>query len=337
MTFATYAKPDTVPFSGPATISADPGSETDTGDDFEPAIGKLVVHFVDVGQGDSTFIECPNGNVIVVDAGSVKGKAAKLPRATQLLGKLTGSIKKVHALVVTHPDQDHYNMLPDVLAGHTVENLFIVGDWQEYKIQAAQQWLQALEPSGTTMHHLDIDVNGNAIEDYFETAQNETIDCGSASVYILAAAAATGKQPNAGSIVLGITHGDFDVLLTGDALESTENFMIDKHGKWLESEVLKVGHHGADTSTSALWVDTVKPSVAVVSASDHGSFYHPREVVITRLLASPHLETTDAHSLTSGNGSAFTTDSTYTKAIFNTHDAGTITITSTGDSYSIDL
>jgi beta-lactamase superfamily II metal-dependent hydrolase len=293
---------------------------------------ELAVHFMNVGQGDGTLIVCPNGNRILVDAGSAGGGDAQAVRS-YFLANLDAVNPSLNTLVITHPDTDHYNFLDDLLSGVTVGNIFRVGVESDYSTWF-WTWLGNFRADhGTVLDH-----------DYFdpEGTPNPNIDCGSADIYVLAASIqASDSRKNALSIVLLVSFEFFDVILTGDATFDTEAAILARYSDgWLDSEVLKIGHHGSETtSTGDLWLQTIQPQTAVASAGFTNSHQHPRRSVIRRvddytIDVVPHRFRYGWRTL--GVRRYWTTNQ-YREAIFHTGTNGNILIQSDGNSYSIAL
>ena len=91
-------------------------------------------------------------------------------------------------------------------------------------------------------------------------------------------------ESNNSSIVARLTYGEIDFLLTGDAGVGIEEYLVATYGTALESEVLKLGHHGSDTSTSPVFLQTVSPLYAVVSAGAGNRYGHPHQAVVERVV-----------------------------------------------------
>ncbi len=295
----------------------------------------LEIHFIDVGQGDCTLISCPNGNRILVDCGYIK--SCKDDDARDYVhSQLVWPNPKIDTVVITHPDKDHYSLLPSVLEGVSVGKLMMVGKPKEYTRCDVEPWLKKLKKRTTRL-----------TEDYYDDIgdPNLDIDCGEAEVYVLAADVKGKKSPkNTRSIVLMVSYGDFDAILTGDATTVTENVIMDRYGDWLDSELLKVGHHGSSwTSTSKTWADTVQVEVAVVSAgvdASRGNTYgHPKSDVIKRLRRHTVREEPHAFRYWTGKKGEYVPHAFdhYTEAIFSTATNGTIVVKSDGETYEIEF
>lgn len=290
--------------------------------------GVLELHFIDVGQGDATLIVCPNGSTILVDAGSLGGGDEEAVR-DYIWERLNPDSPSLDVLVVTHADTDHYNLIPYVLDGVAVKRVLHVG-----------------EPS----HYATKDVfGGHDIDDWFRSVASKTkriglptadeigepsphFACGSAKIFILAADVKQSGSwwKNTRSIVLKVSYGLFDAILTGDATTVTEKFILDRHTEtFLRAEVLKLGHHGSSTtSTSPAWADAVQPEVSIASAAFKNSHGHPRRDIVNRVAA--YTLPWDAHDLVSSTGPRgnyrwhWVED--YDRAVFNTASSGTVVV-----------
>jgi len=290
----------------------------------------LSLHFIDVGQGDSTLITCPNGKNILVDAGTTSGGSAEDMR--EYIGHaLTGRDFRIHSLVITHPDGDHYNLLESVLDDIPVDKVFWSGVKYDFAKRSFKDWFFGEN------NHPDIFKNKrtNLGADYFDRQgePNPDIDCGEADIYVLAAGIeASSSRKNALSIVLMVDYGDFEAILTGDATKATEKAILGRYDtSWLDVEVLKIGHHGSlSTSTGKTWADTLSPEYSIVSAGNNSSHGHPRLEIINRV--EPHaLGAAVPHRVNAATGKrgAYNWSNpkiNYTKHIYSTVNSGTVQV-----------
>jgi len=288
--------------------------------------GELEIHFIDVGQGDSTLVVCPNGRNLLIDAGSHSGAEADVIR-DYIFGEIGPDQPRIDALIVTHADSDHYNLIPSVLAQVYVRKAFHVGRASHYGDETVWNWLRRL---GERLEFVS--------ESYYDRSgrPNPDIDCGAAEVYFLAANVRHSKSwKNARSIVLMVRFGEFEVILTGDATHATENRIMERYdAAWLDADVLKIGHHGSlATSTSTSWADTVRPEIAVASAGWRSRYGHPRREVLERL--EGHTIAWDPHRITSATGRqndyTWHDDDNYREGIFLTATNGSVVVTTRGD------
>lgn len=214
-----------------------------------PTPDKMEVHFIDVGQGDSTLIKCGN-QAMLIDAGDdTKGTAIQHYLQKQ-------GVKKLDYLILTHPDADHIGGAPVIITKFQIDKVFISNyekDNRTYQklIQALDyKWLKYSTPKAGTKYSL-----------------------GTASITILGP---TKKydNPNDSSIALMIQNGINKFLFTGDAQEAAEQELIENN-RDVKADVYQVGHHGSKTSTSEEFFKAVSPKYAVISCAEGNSYGHP--------------------------------------------------------------
>ena len=299
---------------------------------------QLEIHFIDIGQGDSTLVVCPNKKTILVDTGSLPPVRIDTVR-DYLLRKLDRHERKIDTLVITHPDRDSYNLLPEILHQIPITRLLMVGERLDYSSRF-QKWLRVnSDPDNSQALIKNITVlDSNA----FTPSQSSStlIDCGDAKVYILAAGIqAKASRRNAMSIVLMIRHGNIEAILTGDATKDTEKLIMERYSPdWLDADILKVSPHGSvRTSLNSTWSEVVKPEIAIVSVSPFHTYSHPRKEVIERL--EPFTKEWDGHVMKyfakNEDGYKLETVPQYDEAIFSMAASGNIAILSNGQSYDV--
>jgi len=300
----------------------------------DQAVGRhdLTIHFIDVGHGDATFVNCPNGNLILVDAGSSSGfPGGKLRYYLLKQGKMAG--KALEALIITQPDRNNYNLISRALDKVPVKRIYLAGKEDDYNDLKFSSWLKGIDQS----RRIFLD------SDYFnaENAPNPEIACGEANIHILAAAAASDDSArNSLSIVLMIRYGDFAVILPGDAPTATADDILGRYAKeWLEADVLKIGNRGnLATSPSEQWLKTIKPKVAIVSAGAKNRDGLPRKEMLERL--EPYtLNNQAAHKMESArwdsakNEYLWHSSQQYSEAIYATATNGTVVVKSDGSDF----
>lgn len=299
-----------------------------------PGPGELSIHFIDVGQGDSTLVLCPNGNTMLIDGGSLSGHTPQQLRG-YLVPRLAPSGGDIDYLIVSHPDRDHYNLLPTTLDDIRVGFAYYVGESGDYNLAEAFNWITG-EP----------DESVRLTATYFDAqaTPNPTIDCGAADVWILAAATPATLYPrhrsNAQSIVVMIKMGDFETVITGDATFDTENAIMGRYpAAWLDVDVLRVGHHGSRaTSTQQRWVDTLKPERAIFSAAHRNGYGHPHRDVVRRLAA--RTGAVQAHRFRDWTGSDPNFEdhdhAAYLEGMYATAMSGTIVVRTDGSGFTLE-
>lgn len=225
--------------------------------------GKLLVAFLDVGQGDAIFIQAPNGNQVLVDGG--KGGAV-----LSELGKLMPfSDRTIDTVIATHPDLDHIGGLPEVFARYEVGMFLEPGvadegaDYQALIRSAQEEGLVPVRARRGMTLALD---EGVYLEILFPDRD------------------VAGVEANLGSIVARLVYGDTSVLLTGDSPIAIEEYLAAGYGERLKSDILKLGHHGSKTSSSEVYLGYVDPAYGIVSAGCDNSYGHPHKEVVDRLV-----------------------------------------------------
>jgi competence protein ComEC len=219
----------------------------------EQQSGGLKVHFIDVGQGDATLIEM-DGHAMLIDAGNWK--------STDVIDYLEKQgIEKIDIAVGTHPDSDHIGQLADV-----VDNFEVGEVWMSGNESTSDTFIEALEA---------IDSTGT---DYYEPRSGDLFDLGGLEIEVLYPEEITGKA-NEESISLRLTYGNVRFVFTGDSGIKEEQNMIDS-GMELDAEILHLGHHGSNTSTSQGFLKAVSPELAVYSAGVDNSYGHPHAEVL---------------------------------------------------------
>lgn len=224
--------------------------------------GLVEVHFLDVGQGDATFIQSPSGTQVLIDGGADSGVLREIAK---ILGFFDRTIDVV---VATHPDQDHIGGLVDVLYRYEVAHIVVTENVSATPV--AEAFYTAVEKEGATLH---VARSGQIYDLGYGSAGSTTLSI------LFPDRDVSGLESNASSIVAKLSYGDFDVLLTGDSPKSIETYLVARDGGALESEVLKAGHHGSDTSSSELFLKTVDPLIGVFSAGRDNRYGHPHKTV----------------------------------------------------------
>ena len=297
------------------------------------ASGELALHFIDVGQGDATLAICPNGSTILIDAGSTSGRSPDEVRQ-YIVSQIEPHGMEIDTLIVSHPDADHYNLLQEVLDEIPIGRAFFVGKREDYSDEEVFDWLQQKPNAKTALQATFFDSQGNP---------NSSIDCGTAKVWILAAAVEhPDSRKNAMSIVVMFRHGDFEAVVTGDATRATEDVVMSRYPPaWLDVDVLRVGHHGSlATSTSQRWANVLTAKTAIVSAGYENSYGHPRKEVVDRLIG--HTDSVPAHGFRQarlnssdiGPKYEFMETPNFTEGVYSTATSRTIVVRTMGAGYT---
>ena len=211
----------------------------------------LEITFFDIGQGDSSFIEIPNGYRILVDGGPNSKVLEKLSKQMPFWDRT------IDLIILTHPEHDHLSGLLGVLERYKVENILwtgVINNTSEF-----QEWSELIKKEEANI---------------YIAQKDQIIKAGNAYAKILYPFEnLEGTEPksiNDTSIVFSLFYNDNSFLFTGDVSKSVELKL-----EAVDSDVLKVGHHGSKTSTSRSFVEMVSPEVAVISVGKENSYGHP--------------------------------------------------------------
>ena len=216
---------------------------------------ELKIHFLDVGQGDSCFIELPNGETMLIDAAEQEYSDTI---STYIMEQGYDTLDYV---VASHPHSDHIGGMADVISSFNVKNFYMT----EFitTSTAYERMLDEVEKSGAAVHN----------------TMAGTIILDAPDILVEAVAPKELKDDcNNNSIVVKLTYGDNKFLFTGDAEKQEESDIWTN----VKCDVLKVGHHGSSTSSSANFLKKVDPTYAVISWVGN-KYGHPTESTLDRL------------------------------------------------------
>ena len=227
--------------------------------------GLLHVHFLDVGQGDSTLVVTPSGRQMLIDGGPDGDVTSQ-----RLAGLLPGGDRSLDVVLMTHLDADHSLGLLGVLDRFAVGAVLTGAHPMDSAIRP--QWEQALERNGVTPVEVSAG-HGIVLED------------GVALEVLNPVPGRLFGDTNNDSVAVRLVYGSTSVLLAADMEEDAELRLVNA-GPIISSTVLKAGHHGSATSTTQQFLDAVGPAAAVVSAGLDNQYGHPAPDVLERLEAS---------------------------------------------------
>lgn len=217
----------------------------------------LTVHFIDVGQADCALIEC-DSSFMLIDGGNVDDGSLVVSYLDQM------GVEKLDAVVCTHVHEDHVGGLAAVLSVFPTDRVYspttTYASWcfDDFMYYVNQQDLTVTPPVPGDSFYLGeaLVTTLGPVKDYAET--NDT------------------------SIVMKVEYGATSFLFTGDMERQAENDMLDA-GMDVKADVLKVGHHGSNTSTGYRFLNEVDPDYAVISCGVDNSYGHPHREPMSRL------------------------------------------------------
>ena len=218
----------------------------------------LVVYFLDVGQADAAILQCGD-EVMMIDGGESSDSSLIYSYLTKTLG-----ITHIDYMIATHPHSDHIGGLSGALNACSVGVVY--SPVRSYDSKQFSSLVKYTQKQG---------------RDLTVPKVGDSFSFGDAQVQFLSPMKEY-SNINDSSIVVRIIHGINTFLFAGDAEWEAEHDMVDS-GYDLSATVLKVGHHGSDTSSSYVFLREVMPKYAVISCGEGNSYGHPTEAVLSRL------------------------------------------------------
>lgn len=219
----------------------------------------LTVSFLNIGQGDAIFIQTPSGKDILVDSGKNKEVLKELGQTMSFFDRY------IDVVVLTHPDQDHVGGFPEVF------DRYEIGTVIESGVLCDKSICKALDERIKNEKSHSIRAVRGTVFDFGDGVYLSILfpDRDVAEV-----------ETNTASIVARLTYGNNSLLLTGDSPLAIEDFLVVKDGTNLDSDILKVGHHGSRTSSGEEFIRAVSPAISIISAGKGNSYGHPHKEVI---------------------------------------------------------
>ena len=281
--------------------------------------GELQVHFIDVGQGDCILILFPDGKDMLIDCANYNNSSSY---RTETLDYINSYVTdgQLDYIMLTHCDSDHVYFMDEVLEEFQVDNVFMPNVLASHdKVAAANLpqeqlarftdkdkvdtacyavfFIAALtEPDCTVTLNIDPDESTNAIvitDDGLQDPANPDTDatyrltfyCPTQEYYDNSNLGDAEKK-NAISPIGILEYNDFRLVLTGDSNEINEPTFVERIGGSVDCDVLKVGHHGSETSSTTEFLNCIDCEYAVISCNaDGNTFNHPRQTTLDRLIA----------------------------------------------------
>ena len=258
--------------------------------------GSITVKMLDVGQGDAILIQTETQNVLI-DTGDLDERdklRAELDKA---------GVKKIDAVILTHPHADHIGGMEMLIDKYPIGMVYDNGMPSTSRVYIG--YMKQLKAKGIARKGLctgdRVDLGGGAVFEVLAPSAS-LVQQGSVKGYK--------HDPNNESVVGRLVFGDFSMMFTGDAEKKEEQDILAGAQGAVQSTVLKAGHHGSKTSSSADFLRAVHPAAALISCGVNNDYGHP------------HKETMKKYH-------AMNLD------IYVTAENGTITLTSDGKDYHI--
>lgn len=224
----------------------------------------LKITFFDVGQGDAEFIETPDKKQILIDGGPGLSILEKLGKAMPFYDRY------IDLIILTHPEYDHINGLIEIIKRYDIGAIIttgVINDTDQYK-----EWIRIIKEKEIPIYIAQaggkLDLGNNIFMDILHPFEN--------------LAGKKVSNTNNSSIVNKLIYNDFEVLFTGDIEKSTENKLISA-GINLNSDILKIAHHGSKTSTGEEFLRAVNALLAIIEVGKDNQYGHPHQEVLDRM------------------------------------------------------
>lgn len=229
---------------------------------------KLKLYFVDVGQGDCTYLKTPSGKNILIDGGGNRDKEKyDVGKKVLLPYLLDRRVKKLDYIIVSHFDADHATGVAQILGKIDVSSIILT---------------RQLEENDIYRHILSIAKEKKIKLIYVK--EGDVLKIGGIKISIIHPEnkLMINNPMNNNSIVCKVEYNSFSMLLTGDIEMEAEELILRKNIN-LKADVLKVAHHGSKTSTTGEFLKAINPKVALIGVGKNNNFGHPSNEVIQRL------------------------------------------------------
>lgn len=233
------------------------------GDNTANLSGKLAVHFIDVGQGDSILIQNPDNEFILIDTGE-KDQYEKL---SSYLGHY--NVKTLKYAIFTHPHSDHIGSADKIVKNYNIENIIMPEVYHDTK----------------TFERLIDEIENKNLE-ITRAIPGDIYHFGEAEFIILAPNSEKYKSMNNYSVVIKLIYGSNSFLFTGDMEKESENEVIkycQNNNMSLSADVLKVAHHGSSTSSQSNFLKQINPIFAVIMCGSDNNYNHPNLKTVERI------------------------------------------------------
>ena len=231
----------------------------------------LKIYFVDVGQGDSTFLVTPKNKTILIDGGGSTSSTFDVGESTLIPYILDRGYNKIDLVFISHFDQDHVGGILKVLEELKVDRVCI--SKQEENSENYQKFLKIVKekkiPVTVVKKGNKINIENNLYFDILWPTDKQIEE----------------NKLNNNAIVMKLNYKNFSMMFTGDIEEAAEKEIIDlyKNTNKLKSNILKIAHHGSKTSTTDEFLELVKPKVTLIGVGKDNMFNHPSNEIIEKL------------------------------------------------------
>lgn len=221
-----------------------------------PELGEAVMYSIDVGQGDSTLFVMPDGRTMLIDAGN----AGDYSKIKAVMDKV--HVNKIDFLILSHPHSDHMGSMAQIIESYEIGKLYMpdaASDTAEF-----YELIEAAENKGISP----------------ETVSYPYTLCdGDYNISVLSPRDKDYADENLFSVVVRVEYGDTAFMIMGDAEAENEDDMLQDKDLELSADVIRIGHHGSDGSSTKKFIGAVSPKYAVISVGKDNTYGHPSSEV----------------------------------------------------------
>ena len=233
---------------------------------------KLKIHFIDVGQGDSSLIITPQRKTILIDGGGSSNSDFDVGKSTLIPYILDRGFTSIDIVIISHFDQDHVGAILTLLQELRVGRVYI--SKQAENSENYEKFLKIISEKNIKVYEV---MAGNKIH----IEKNLYLDILWPTENLISTNAL-----NNNAMVFNLHYKKFSMLFTGDIEETSEKEILKLYSKnkdLLKANILKVAHHGSKTSSTSEFINVVNPKIAVIGVGNNNKFGHPNENVLERL------------------------------------------------------
>lgn len=229
-----------------------------------PVQGDLLVHFVDVGQADCQLIQTPQQNILI-DAGDI-GDGPQVISYLRAQG-----VERVDLLIATHPHADHIGGMSDVIQEFEIDKILF------------SEVPESILPTSKTYQELLNSIEQKKLR-ITKAKPGTQYDLGGGASMAILGPIEDYDNLNDTSVVCRLDYGENSFLFMGDAEIRSEEDLLNTYSKeTFKADVLKLGHHGSDTSSGEKWLDAIRPDYAIAEVGYDNKYGHPNPQIIQRL------------------------------------------------------
>ena len=259
--------------------------ETPEEPDVQPTLeGTLEMTVIDIGQGDCIFLQFPDGQTMIMDAGSEFASANEYDQLTAHLDMR--GVEYLDYIFITHSDYDHIRYMQYILEDYEVKNIYMPMVADDMSVTWTKT-VAAIEAETWTNEEGEQTPSSvfYTVGDFVIEGENWVMSCHSylEEDYPNVRQNSSAEIKNSVSPICFLEYADRTIVLTGDSNERNEEYLTERGVLNVDADVLKVGHHGSRTSTIQQFLDAVDCEYAIISYGEDNDYGHPTPELMSRL------------------------------------------------------